>query len=120
MAKNQFKQALAAKKSDGDILFNESDEPNKKNNVDNINKSNDIYEDNELHEMTHFSTRITKGLYKQIRQYEYWERATISDVVEKAIKQYFEGKESAHRSLPLDRISRLKEISDNKKKAKKK
>lgn len=126
MAKNQFRQALATKKSDGDILFNETDETVKidksnsiyiKNETDELN---DIYEVDELHEMTHFSTRISKGLYKRIRQYEYWERATISEVVEKAIQQFFEGKESADKSLPIERINKLKEISANKKKAKKK
>ena len=70
---------------------------------------------NDAHELTPFSTRITKGLYTKVRQYEYWERVTITEIVELALEQYLSGKETAEKPLPERELKRLQEISRKKK-----
>ncbi len=80
----------------------------------------DVHEKNDIHELVPFSTRISKGTYKKIRQYEYWERATITEIVEMALMQFLEGKESAIKELPDKEIKRLEELSKKKKKGSRK
>lgn len=77
---------------------------------------NVIHEGNENNELVPFSTRISKGTYKRIRQYEYWERATITEIVEMALVQFLENQESAEKELPEKEIKRLEELSKKKKK----
>lgn len=70
----------------------------------------------ELLELVPFSTRISKGTYQKVRQFEYWERATITEIVEMALIQFLEGKEGATNPLPEKEIKRLEELSRKKKK----
>lgn len=75
--------------------------------------------EDELQELVPFSTRISKGTYQKVRQYEYWERATITEIVEMALVQFLEGKEGASNPLPEKEIKRLEELSRKKKKGQK-
>lgn len=72
--------------------------------------------EDELQELVPFSTRITKGTYQKVRQFEYWERATITEIVEMALIQFLDGKEGAANPLPEKEIKRLEELSRKKKK----
>jgi hypothetical protein len=84
-----------------------------------INSSNDvpaIHEKDDLQELVPFSTRISKGTYQKVRQYEYWERATITEIVEMALIQFLENKEGATNALPEKELKRLEELSKKKKK----
>lgn len=76
----------------------------------------EVHEEDELQELVPFSTRITKGTYQKVRQFEYWERATITEIVEMALTQFLEGKEGANQPLPEKEIKRLEELSKKKKK----
>lgn len=78
-----------------------------------------IHEDDDVNELVPFSTRISKGTYQKIRQYEYWERATITEIVELALTQFLDNKESAEKKLPDKEIKRLEELSKKKKKGSK-
>jgi hypothetical protein len=73
-------------------------------------------ENDALQELVPFSTRISKGTYQKVRQYEYWERATITEIVEMALIQFLEGKEGANNPLPEKEIKRLEDLSKKKKK----
>jgi hypothetical protein len=73
-------------------------------------------DENDLQELVPFSTRISKGTYQKVRQFEYWERATITEIVEMALIQFMEGKEAAINPLPEKEIKRLEELSKKKKK----
>ncbi|MGV3503619.1 MAG: hypothetical protein ACO1O1_07915 [Adhaeribacter sp.] len=73
----------------------------------------------DLLELVPFSTRITKGTYQKVRQFEYWERATITEIVEMALIQFLEGKEGAATPLPEKELKRLEELSRKKKKGQK-
>lgn len=72
--------------------------------------------EDDLQDLVPFSTRISKGTYQKVRQYEYWERATITEIVEMALTQFLEGKEGASNPLPEKEIKRLEELSRKKKK----
>lgn len=91
-----------------------------------INEQSDVNEvpaaseADDLHELVPFSTRISKGMYQKVRQYEYWERSTITEIVEMALTQFLEDKEGASRPLPEKEIKRLEELSKKKKKGYKK
>jgi hypothetical protein len=76
----------------------------------------EIHEADDLQELVPFSTRISKGTYQKVRQYEYWERATITEIVEMALTQFLEDKEGATNPLPEKEIKRLEELSKKKKK----
>jgi hypothetical protein len=79
-----------------------------------------VTEENALLELVPFSTRISKGTYQKVRQYEYWERATITEIVEMALLQFLDGKDGATNPLPDKEIKRLEELSKKKKKGLKK
>jgi hypothetical protein len=79
----------------------------------------EVQEEDDLHELVPFSTRISKGTYQKVRQFEYWERATITEIVETALLQYLEDKEGAANPLPEKEIKRLEELSRKKKKGQK-
>ncbi|RDC58819.1 hypothetical protein [Adhaeribacter pallidiroseus] len=83
-------------------------------------EKNDIHEMKVENELTPFSTRISKGTYAKVRQYEYWERATITEIVELALIRFLEDKESAIRPLPEKELKRLEDLSRKKKKGSKK
>jgi hypothetical protein len=76
----------------------------------------EIHETDDLQELVPFSTRISKGTYQKVRQFEYWERATITEIVEMALTQFLEDKEGATNPLPEKEIKRLEELSKKKKK----
>lgn len=78
-------------------------------------EGNAIFEANDINELTPFSTRITRGLYRKVRQFEYWERMRITEIVEQALEQYLTGRETAEKPLPERELKRLQEISRNKK-----
>ena len=81
--------------------------------------NNEFHTHNELEEinaLVPFSTRISRGTYKKVRQFEYWERATITEIVEMALTQFLENKEAAEKELPSKEIKRLEELSKKKKK----
>jgi hypothetical protein len=80
----------------------------------------EVHEEDELLELVPFSTRISKGTYQKVRQFEYWERATITEIVEMALTQFLEDKEGATNPLPEKEIKRLEELSKKKKKGFKK
>lgn len=90
-------------------------ESNEQKQVHEINEAKEVPAVNDEHELTPFSTRITKGLYKKVGQYEYWERIKITDIVEQALEHYLEGKEAALKPLPERELKRREEISRNKK-----
>ena len=76
-------------------------------------------DEDDSQDLVPFSTRISKGTYQKVRQYEYWERATITEIVEMALIQFLEGKEGASNPLPEKEIKRLEELSRKKKKGQK-
>src|SRR5688500_10133708 len=76
----------------------------------------EVHEEDDLQELVPFSTRISKGTYQKVRQYEYWERATITEIVETALIQFLEDKEGASNPLPEKELKRLEELSKKKKK----
>jgi hypothetical protein len=88
--------------------------------INETNEGPEIHEGEELHELVPFSTRISKGTYQKVRQYEYWERATITEIVEMALIQFLDDKEGASNPLPEKEIKRLEELSKKKKKGLKK
>jgi hypothetical protein len=88
-----------------------------------INEANEVpevQETDDLLELVPFSTRISKGTYQKVRQYEYWERATITEIVEMALIQFLDDKAGATNPLPEKEIKRLEELSKKKKKGFKK
>ena len=84
------------------------------------NEAPAVHETDDLQELVPFSTRISKGTYQKVRQYEYWERATITEIVEMALIQFLEDKDGATNPLPEKEIKRLEELSKKKKKGLKK
>lgn len=80
------------------------------------NVAPEVHEEDDLHELVPFSTRISKGTYQKVRQYEYWERATITEIVEMALTQFLGDKEGAANPLPEKEIKRLEDLSKKKKK----
>jgi hypothetical protein len=76
----------------------------------------EVPEADDQHELVPFSTRISKGTYQKVRQFEYWERATITEIVETALLQYLQDKEGSRNALPEKEIKRLEELSKKKKK----
>ena len=70
-----------------------------------------VHETDDMQELVPFSTRISKGTYQKVRQYEYWERATITEIVEMALIQFLEDKDGATNPLPEKEIKRLEELS---------
>jgi hypothetical protein len=90
-------------------------ETHESNEVHEVHERNEVHVLNDNHELVPFSTRITKGLYKKVRQYEYWERVRITEIVEQALTKYLEGKETAEKPLPEKELQRQKEISNKKK-----
>jgi hypothetical protein len=84
------------------------------------NVAPEVHEEDDLQELVPFSTRISKGTYQKVRQYEYWERATITEIVEMALTQFLQDKEGAGNPLPEKEIKRLEELSKKKKKGFKK
>lgn len=80
-----------------------------------VHENNDEKEKNDDHELTPFSTRISKGLYKRLRQFEYWERARITDVTEHALAAFLDGKEGADKPLPAHELERQEKVNKRKK-----
>jgi hypothetical protein len=88
--------------------------------IDETPQASPATEADDLQELVPFSTRISKGTYQKVRQYEYWERATITEIVEMALTKYLEDKEAATNPLPEKELKRLEELSKKKKKGQRK
>jgi len=54
-----------------------------------------------------FSTRITSATFIKLKQAEYWERLTITEIVETALQQYLQGIPTAANPLPEKEQKRL-------------
>jgi len=54
-----------------------------------------------------FSTRITSATFVKLKQVEYWERMTITEIVETALQQYLQGIPTAANPLPAKEQKRL-------------
>ncbi|OUJ67867.1 hypothetical protein BXP70_28385 [Hymenobacter crusticola] len=54
-----------------------------------------------------FSTRITTATFIKLKQAEYWERLTITEIVETALQQYLQGIPTATNPLPDKEQKRL-------------
>jgi hypothetical protein len=58
-----------------------------------------------------FTNQLTPLVYKMLRQYEYWERKAIHEILDEALTSFFADKPEAQQELPeKERTKLLKKI----------
>lgn len=55
-----------------------------------------------------FTNQLTPATYTQLRQYEYWGRLAIHEILDAALSAYFADKPEAHQPLPEKERAKLR------------
>jgi len=55
-----------------------------------------------------FTNQLTPATYTQLRQYEYWGRLAIHEILDAALSAYFADKPEAHQALPEKERAKLR------------
>lgn len=55
-----------------------------------------------------FTNQLTPATYTQLRQYEYWGRLAIHEILDAALSTYFADKPEAHQPLPEKERAKLR------------
>lgn len=55
-----------------------------------------------------FTNQLTPATYTQLRQYEYWGRLAIHEILDAALSAYFADKPEAHQTLPEKERAKLR------------
>jgi hypothetical protein len=55
-----------------------------------------------------FTNQLTPATYTQLRQYEYWGRLAIHEILDAALSAYFAEKPEAHQPLPEKERAKLR------------
>lgn len=59
-----------------------------------------------------FTNQLTPTVYQMLRQYEYWERKAIHEILDEALTTFFADKPEAQRALPeKERTKLLKKLN---------
>jgi hypothetical protein len=107
MAKRDFKAQLA--RPEPSSFDREMYELHERNEIHENNEVNVKKDQNEADEKQFipFSTRVTRGTFVRLKQAEYWERATITEIVETALRLYLDSLDTAAKPLPDKEQKRL-------------